>query len=53
MKRHLRAHPASPHRLPASISACIAALISVALIHAPALSQSGDMNCDGDPCSPQ
>src|SRR3989442_658585 len=47
MKRRLKVHPAGPHHLPVSISACIAALISIALLPCTALAQRGDMNCDG------
>ena len=47
MNSQLRTDTARPQRLPASISACIAALISVAMLPSTALAQSGDMNCDG------
>ncbi len=47
MKGHLRVQTANPHRLSASFSTCIAALISFALLPSTALAQNGDMNCDG------
>ena len=47
MKARLSTQVATPYRIRASISACIATLISIALLPCTALGQRGDMNCDG------
>jgi hypothetical protein len=40
-------HTAGPHRLATTISACIAALLTTALLPSTALALPGDVNCNG------